>query len=124
MAECSVYVIGFDLDKAPSKVGIASDPLKRMASLQTAHYQKLVMAGWWNCPDRDMARYLERAFHEVQHRERLSGEWFDLSPKACMILLMFGLGAALDVHTDMSQQEIDEILKTARVEHSDLGMPA
>lgn len=115
--ECFVYVIGFDPDKAPSKVGIANDPVKRMASLQTAHHQKLCLVGSWSTPCRDIARVLENSFHVVQAKDRLNGEWFNLSPKACMAILHIGLGVALDAHTDFTGPEIDEILKRSRHEY-------
>lgn len=111
--ECSVYVIGFDLDKAPSKVGIAVDPPKRLASLQTAHFQRLKLAGGWATPDRECARALEEAFHHTQRKARLSGEWFDLSPKQCMILLKIGYGVMLNVAAGLEPEEVDTILADA-----------
>ncbi len=113
--ECSVYVVGFDLDKAPSKVGIASDPIRRMASLQTAHFQRLVIAGWWKTPDREIARALEVAFHTTQSAKRLSGEWFDFSPRQCMFLLMVGLGTLLNVRCGFEPHEVDDLLAKSEV---------
>lgn len=117
MADCSVYSIGFDLTKGPSKVGIASDPLKRMATLQTAHFQKLVCAGWWATPDREIARQLEIAFHATQAKFRLSGEWFDIPPNKCMAILMIGLGVMLNLRCGMDPDQVNEALATSRVIH-------
>lgn len=107
---CFVYVIGFDLEKGPSKVGIAANPTKRMASLQTGHFQRLFLAGTWGCPDREIARELEAAFHATQRDTRISGEWFDLAPKKCMAILHIGLGVLLNLRGKFSPPEVDEIL--------------
>lgn len=124
MADCSVYVIGFDLDKAPSKVGIAGDPGRRMASLQTAHHQRLVLAGFWETPDREIARALEASFHETQDKSRLSGEWFDLTPKQCMAILMIGLGVMLNVRCGMEPEDVDKMLVRSCTDYSGLPMVA
>jgi hypothetical protein len=115
--DCHVYVIGFDIKKSPSKVGIASNPLKRMATLQTAHHQRLVLGGSWVLPERDMARALELSFHETQRRSRLAGEWFDLTPEQCMCILHIGLGVMLNVCGGMEPEHIEEVLAFARSEH-------
>ena len=117
-ADCSVYVIGFDLDKSPSKVGIARCPERRMAGLQTAHYQKLILAGYWATPNREIARALEASFHDVESKLRLSGEWFDLSPKACMAILWIGLGVLLNVQCGFEPHEVDAVLAKSRNDFS------
>lgn len=118
MTDCSVYVIGFDLDKGPSKVGIASDPEKRMATLQTAHFQRLVLAGSWTCPDREIARALEASFHATQSKSRLSGEWFDIAPKTSMAILMIGMGVMLNVRAGLAPHEVNEVLAASRNGHA------
>lgn len=115
--DCYVYVIGFDLKKSPSKVGIASNPVQRMSGLQTAHHQRLILGGSWRLPAREMARSLELAFHETQKCSRLSGEWFDLTPEQCMILLHFGFAAMLNVVGGLGQEQIEEVLEVTRYEH-------
>lgn len=122
--DCSVYVIGFDLDKAPSKVGIATDPVRRMANLQTAHHQRLVIGGFWETPDREMARALEAAFHETQEDSRLSGEWFDLTPAQCMAILHIGLGVMLNVRVGMEPHEVDRMLYRSCTDYTGLPMAA
>ena len=117
-ADCSVYVIGFDANKAPSKVGMARDPVGRMASLQTAHFQKLTLAGSWTCPNRGIARALEVSFHQTQAESRLAGEWFDLAPDAGMVILMIGLGVMLNKCCGMEPAEVDAILAKSLNDHS------
>lgn len=113
-ADCSVYVIGFDLDKGPSKVGIARDPVRRMASLQTAHFQRLFLAGSRWLPSRELARALEVSFHETRSERRLSGEWFDIRPGECMAILMIGLGVMLNVRCRLEPWQVDYALKVSR----------
>lgn len=115
--DCSVYVIGFDANKAPSKVGIASDPAQRMAALQTGHFRKLILGGSWACPDRETARALEAAFHHTQSKSRLIGEWFAVSPVVAMTILTIGLGTMLNVTFGMEPAEVDEVLARARNDH-------
>lgn len=115
--DCCVYVIGFDMDKGPSKVGISTDPVQRMASMQTSHHQRLVLAGWWKLPDREAARSLERAFHAVQSASRLSGEWFSIAPNKCMVILMLGLGTMLNKRYGLEPALIDEVIAFSRVDH-------
>lgn len=114
---CYVYVIALDREKGPSKVGIASDPKKRLAGLQTAHHQKLHLVGHWETPDRSIARVIEDSFHQVMAADRLSGEWFDMPPKRCMALLLFALGTALNAHTNFTSDEINEIISMSRFDY-------
>lgn len=115
--DCHVYVIGFGLDKSPSKVGIASNPTQRMATLQTAHHQRLLLAGSWRLPGRDMARALELSFHETQKHKHLSGEWFDYTPTQSMIILRVGLGVMLNVRAGLNPNQIEEVLAASRNDH-------
>lgn len=112
--DCHVYVIGFDLDKSPSKVGIASDPTKRIATLQTAHHQRLILAGSWRLPEREIARSLEAAFHATQKRDRLAGEWFDMTPEQCMCILHIGLGVMLNKVYLLEPDQVEEVLARSR----------
>ena len=59
----------------PIKIGVAHDIEQRMASLQTAHWQKLRLLG--TTPG---GFALERDLHRKFAEQRLNGEWFDLSP--------------------------------------------
>lgn len=117
-SDCSVYVIGFDIGKGPSKVGISGDPLRRMASLQTSHHQRLVLAGWWKLPDREAARNLEASFHAVQKDKRLSGEWFDIPPNTCMVLLMLGLGVMLNHRYGLEPSLVNEVIAFSRNDYA------
>lgn len=80
-----------------------------------------LLGGFWATPDREIARELEAAFHETQSKFRLSGEWFDLSPKQSMVILMIGFGTLLNVGAGFEPTRVDEILAAARTDYS--GMP-
>lgn len=73
-----VYVIS--AGRAPVKVGIAIDPARRLAALQTGHPERLrlhqhipVAAG--------RAREIERLCHLCLADHRMKGEWFDVDPQ-------------------------------------------
>jgi hypothetical protein len=53
------------------KIGIAVDPERRLASLQTAHAKPLHLLG--SCPG---GHFLEVALHLRFARDRVHGEWF------------------------------------------------
>ena len=64
-----------------------------------------------------MARNLESAFHAVQSAHRLSGEWFDIAPRACMAILMLGLGTMLNTRYGLEPDLVNEVLATSRNEY-------
>lgn len=80
----------------PVKVGMASDPDKRLRNLQTASPFKIEQVFCFGCPNKDIARELERSFHEVQSEHRLHGEWFDLEPIVAVHLVCLAYRAMLE----------------------------
>lgn len=86
-----VYVIGrIDWDfevVGPTKVGISSDPLKRMQALQTGCHDRLVLVSKHAFWKRRHAEIVEAAFHRSMSVYRLEGEWFDMCPvDACAVM--------------------------------------
>lgn len=82
-APCSVYVIceaESNWERPPVKVGMATNPHSRLAQLQTGSPRRLMVLHWFPCPHKDIAREVERTFHELHADVRLEGEWFDLKP--------------------------------------------
>lgn len=69
-----VYFIGVGKD-GPIKVGIAANPKSRLASLQTAHHEKLTLLAVTIG-----GRQQEAAYHAQFAGYRLSGEWFARHP--------------------------------------------
>jgi hypothetical protein len=66
----AVYFIG--ATDGPIKIGMAVDPLARMASLQTSHATRLCLYATTTG-----GRKQEAAYHRRFARHRLHGEWFD-----------------------------------------------
>lgn len=81
----SLYAIQAGED-GPVKIGIASKPWERIATLQTASPVRLRgLAAWRGSMDE------ERAIHKLFAEDRLEGEWF--KPSADLIALVEWLGA-------------------------------
>jgi predicted DNA-binding transcriptional regulator AlpA len=64
----------------PIKIGIAENPRRRIAELQTANPYGLVMCGFFQSKN---DRAFEAHAHVTQAADRLSGEWFRNSPIVC-----------------------------------------
>lgn len=93
-----VYVIAVDRPNAPAgpvKVGITNNVGSRLKSLQTGCPFPLKIVHIFAIPDRDIARGAEQAFHTVLKKHRMSGEWFDLSPKDAVEFMCLNLEAML-----------------------------
>jgi hypothetical protein len=73
-----VYIIAPKETETPVKVGISSDPWKRLSSVQTGSPVELDVVEIYGCDTRDEAVRLERDFHAAHAPTRLSGEWFNL----------------------------------------------
>ena len=69
-----VYFIG--AESGPIKIGIASNPKMRLATLQTAHHEKLTILAVTGG-----GQEAERKYHERFAAFRLQGEWFDRNPE-------------------------------------------
>lgn len=113
--ETHVYIIcriKSNKPKSPVKVGISSNPAKRIASLQTANPFQLVLLTTFYCPTREMARSLEASFHETQSDRRLWGEWFNIHPMEATELMCLNFRAAFHTAVD------DEKLREIAIEHS------
>lgn len=64
----------------PCKVGITKNPAARLRALQTAWPHKLIIYELWNFDSREGAGYSESLAHACLQDDRMSGEWFDVSP--------------------------------------------
>lgn len=92
----------------PVKIGMANDPHKRLLGLQSGNPNKLIIWRTFPAPDREIAREIERGFHVVQRKRRLSGEWFDLNPRQAEVLMRMNLGTAFHTH-GMDKDLIQEV---------------
>jgi hypothetical protein len=107
---CYIYIlatIGKSGDCSPVKIGIASDPIKRLASIQTSCPNPIRMQTFFGQMHRDYARHIEREAHNLYKRKKLHGEWFDASPGDAV-----GLIADL-IEVICTRDMADEILRNS-----------
>lgn len=71
-----VYVIKQDIKKGPVKIGMSSQPSRRIGELQTGNAVPLVLEGLIVCSTVAGAKALEREIHGLFPELRLAGEWF------------------------------------------------
>jgi predicted GIY-YIG superfamily endonuclease len=72
-----IYVI--QAEGGPAKIGIASNPARRIREMQTGHFARLTVA-YSSSPFRSMdAEDVERRVHQILAEKRLCGEWFSVS---------------------------------------------
>jgi hypothetical protein len=85
--DCFIYVMAASRDDGlgqPVKVGISADPVKRLASINTAAPFRVSIHRLFRMPSRFVACKIERAFHDRHRASRLNGEWFHLSPESAI----------------------------------------
>lgn len=83
--EVAVYVLAPESNVA-AKIGVANNPTSRLASLQTAHFEKLSLRALFWCQNQTDAFALECQAHKdlARHAERRS-EWFATDPVTAVI---------------------------------------
>lgn len=69
------YYVYLITDGTYTKVGISSDPQKRLAALQTANPKKLSIAHTVKLMSKESASLLESGLHQYFEKARVSGEW-------------------------------------------------
>lgn len=80
----------------PVKIGITSNPDARLATLKTASPKPLDIAFVFVAPNKEYARDIEAAFHKIRAKDRLHGEWFNLSPLMAVELMCMNMRAFLE----------------------------
>jgi hypothetical protein len=98
MKDCCVYIIAKNEAGEPStpiKVGIADNPAKRLRNLQTAAPFDLMLVHYFPMPSRDIANFIEKAFHSTQSDRNIRGEWFDINFVQAMQLMCMNVRSAL-----------------------------
>jgi len=116
--DCFVYVIARqkkDRYLAPVKIGISHSPWSRIASMQTACPFKIELAWIFECPNREIARFLEKMFHETQAARAMHGEWFKMRPIEAIHLLCTGYRVILHESAKLEPQEHIDLLEKAGV---------
>lgn len=117
MSDVYVYIIAKVVDQdadckygSPVKVGLTSNIRNRLDTIQTSTPFKVEIFQAFAFPDRDIARALEQAFHQVMKGKRLHGEWFDMTPQRATGAMVANVMAHLHLHTTLSDKERDEAL--------------
>lgn len=118
---CGVYVVTTDA-LWPCKIGVSTNPVKRLNALQTAHWRPLQITGYRYCETFKEARAIEKATHERlkgEHKD-LMGEWFDVRADAALEAMEW---VALEMSVDLHRKIPDELLPAVRdcVEKGYLG---
>lgn len=100
---CSfVYAIGDGHGRV--KIGTADDVRKRIRQLQTGNASRLYLIAYLRLRYRFDADRVERAAHEENHADRLSGEWFAMSD-ACAVQALLEASMACGVDVDPVEVE-------------------
>jgi hypothetical protein len=99
---CGVYVITTD-SLYPCKIGLSQNPVKRLASLQTAHWRPIQISGYRWCESQADALKVEQEAHRIleANGKELLGEWFDIRVEAAVEAMEFAaltVGVALNNH--------------------------
>lgn len=80
----AVYLISLWLDDAaisPIKIGISTDPQRRLVAIQAENPTTLELhASWW-VAGYPIAVLVERNFKGTHRVHNIRGEWFDMEPK-------------------------------------------
>jgi hypothetical protein len=100
---------------APVKVGISNNVKSRLATIQTACPYPIDLAYVFECPDRDIAREIEKSFHAVKKDYRTHGEWFDFEPIEAIHILCIAFRAALSHNIKDDPDLIDRCLSACGV---------
>lgn len=91
-----VYVI--QAGDGAVKIGVAKNAWVRMAALQTGNAVPLSLIYYLTCPAMKVAYRIEHILHKRYARYRLSGEWFNVTPKR--VLKDIGFVRALSPYID------------------------
>jgi len=78
------------------KIGYSKEPVKRLAQLQTANYEKLSFIAL--CPG---AKEIEMSFHKKYKSYKINGEWFNLSYKQVDEIIVLMTSIRLGVNSDI-----------------------
>lgn len=108
--ETESFVYFIRAGNGPVKIGRSSDPARRLASLQTAHYKVLVLLFTVCCPSVESAVEIEAAFHRWYGDKRINNEWSDIPvAKIEQDLRLLGSlskhGATIKLHVSVKELE-------------------
>lgn len=77
---CFVYVIYEAEDPCVSKIGVATDVVQRLSSMQVGTWRILKVGHAVKLPSKSAAHAVERQAHQALSALHCRGEWFRVSP--------------------------------------------
>lgn len=99
---CHIYFIRSDAGRDVVKVGLSSNPRKRLQSLKASSPYRLSLFASVEFSSRVQADWAERTMHCALSKYRMSGEWFSVSAASAFSLYqdIVELIAGQDFHPD------------------------
>ena len=110
---CSIYVVSPD-GNWPCKVGISTNPYKRLISLQTSVWKPLKVIGCYWAKTVKEAREVEKQVHKRLSEDNvwLHGEWFDMRPKDAKEMIEFVSAVeGLEINDTIDNEEVIQDLR-------------
>jgi len=98
--QCFIYVIG--IENGHQKIGISSNPTKRLKTLQTSNSNKLILHYTTVIESREKALIIESLIHRNLTHKRLSGEWFDITKEVAIGMVDY----AIIMYNDLPVKEL------------------
>lgn len=111
---CSIYVVAPD-GNWPCKVGISTNPYKRLIGLQTSVWKPLKVTSCYWAKTIKEARELEKQVHKRLTSDNvwLHGEWFDMRPKDAREMIEFvSMVEGLDISDQIDNEEVMQDLRS------------
>lgn len=106
----SAYVIG-DADGGVVKIGMARNPINRLASLQTGNHKRLYLHRVFQVRRPGIAQRMEMWAHTIAgdtHR-RLEGEWFECGPSEAHDVIDKAADEILSGYIAMTPSYVNEV---------------
>lgn len=116
--QASAYVYLIQAESGPVKIGIATDPNRRLSELQTANYELLTLLYRLECNSLTDAQQLETVLHRRYAQQRIRGEWFDSDPRNIIEDIEMAIGIA-QIFKRVFVERVDEILINSATRTSD-----
>ncbi len=76
-----VYLMQWDTEDGPIKIGATCDIKTRLRDMQTASPYLVILARLIHTDHKNIAHMFERALHHELHEFRMRGEWFRDEPE-------------------------------------------
>ena len=85
-----IYVISAEDGTGYQKIGFSQNVEKRLSSIQTGNPTRLKVHYTQEVP-KEKVRLLEKKIHQTIKHNKVSGEWFDLTPEEAIAEVEFAM---------------------------------